>query len=69
MCDRSMASRLFGTAIVPAAGAREPMKDETRLVERLVGDIERPFRLLSLTKVAEVTEAGEANGRPISEEA
>jgi osmoprotectant transport system ATP-binding protein len=38
-------------------------------VERLVGDSERPFRLLSLTRVAEVAEPGEAKGPPISEQA
>ena len=38
-------------------------------VERLIGDSERPFRLLSLTKVGEAAEAGEAAGPSISETA
>jgi osmoprotectant transport system ATP-binding protein len=38
-------------------------------VERLIGDSERPFRLLSLTKVAEAAEPGEAAGPEISETA
>jgi osmoprotectant transport system ATP-binding protein len=38
-------------------------------VERLVGDSERPFRLLSLTKVGALAEPGEAVGPPISETA
>jgi osmoprotectant transport system ATP-binding protein len=38
-------------------------------VERLVGDSERPFRLLSLTTVREAAEPGEAKGKPISEQA
>jgi len=37
-------------------------------VQRLVGDRERPFRLLSLTKVAECAEPGEAAGEPISDQ-
>ena len=38
-------------------------------VERLIGDSERPFRLLSLIKVAEAAEPGEAVGPAISETA
>jgi osmoprotectant transport system ATP-binding protein len=38
-------------------------------VERLVGDAERPFRLLSLTTVGEAAEPGEAGGSAISEDA
>ena len=44
-------------------------KPEPGFVERLVGDTERPFRLLSLTKVADVAEPGEAKGSPISGQA
>jgi len=36
-------------------------------VEQLIGDSERPFRLLSLIKVAEAAEPGEAAGPAISE--
>jgi osmoprotectant transport system ATP-binding protein len=38
-------------------------------VERLVGDGERPFRLLSLIKIAEARESGEAEGEPVPETA
>ncbi len=38
-------------------------------VERLVGGGDRPFRLLSLSKVAEAAESGEAEGPPVSEDA
>jgi osmoprotectant transport system ATP-binding protein len=38
-------------------------------VERLVGGSDRPFRLLSLTKVGEATEAGSAEGSAIAETA
>jgi len=38
-------------------------------VERLVGDSDRPFRLLSLTKVGEVAEPGEADGPSMAEDA
>jgi osmoprotectant transport system ATP-binding protein len=38
-------------------------------VERLIGDSERPFRLLSLTKVSAAAEPGEAAGPSISETA
>jgi len=38
-------------------------------VERLVGDSERPFRLLSLTRVGAVAEPGETAGPAISESA
>jgi osmoprotectant transport system ATP-binding protein len=38
-------------------------------VERLIGDSERPFRLLSLTKVGEAAEPGEAAGPSIPETA
>jgi osmoprotectant transport system ATP-binding protein len=38
-------------------------------VERLVGGGDRPFRLLSLTKVGEATEAGGAEGSAIAETA
>jgi osmoprotectant transport system ATP-binding protein len=38
-------------------------------VERLVGGSDRPFRLLSLTKVGEATEAGGAEGSAIAETA
>jgi osmoprotectant transport system ATP-binding protein len=38
-------------------------------VERLVSGGDRPFRLLSLTKVAEAAEAGESEGPAISESA
>jgi osmoprotectant transport system ATP-binding protein len=35
-------------------------------VEQLVGTAERPFRLLSLTKVQEAVEPGDAEGEPLS---
>ena len=38
-------------------------------VERLVGDAERPFRLLSLVRVGEAAAPGEAEGAPIPEDA
>jgi len=38
-------------------------------VERLVGDAERPFRLLSLIRVGEAAEPGEAAGPAVSETA
>ena len=38
-------------------------------VERLIGTNDRPFRLLSLTRVAEALEPGEASGPPVPETA
>jgi osmoprotectant transport system ATP-binding protein len=36
------------------------------LVEQMVGNIDRPFRLLSLSRVAAAIEPGEATGEPLS---
>ncbi|HZH11188.1 MAG TPA: ABC transporter ATP-binding protein [Microvirga sp.] len=47
----------------PAELLVHPVDD---FVERLVGTGERPFRLLSLTKVQEAVEAGGADGEPIA---
>lgn len=41
----------------------------TDFVRALIGTGERPFRLLSLTRVAEIVEPGEAPGTPVSPEA
>ncbi|WP_134500314.1 ABC transporter ATP-binding protein [Microvirga pakistanensis] len=49
-----------------AAPAELLMHPADDFVERLVGTAERPFRLLSLTKVQEVLEAGRAEGEPIT---
>jgi osmoprotectant transport system ATP-binding protein len=38
-------------------------------VERLVGGTDRPLRLLSLTRVGDVVQPGEATGTPVSEDA
>jgi osmoprotectant transport system ATP-binding protein len=38
-------------------------------VERLVGGTDRPLRLLSLTRVGDVVQPGEATGKPVSEDA
>lgn len=46
----------------PAEILMHPADD---FVERLVGTAERPFRLLSLTKVQAALEAGQADGEPI----
>ena len=45
------------------------MRPAPGFVERLVGDSDRPFRLLSLTSVAEAAEPGEAAGPAIPETA
>jgi osmoprotectant transport system ATP-binding protein len=45
------------------------MRPAPGFVERLIGDSERPFRLLSLINVAEAAEPGEAAGPAISETA
>ncbi|MXQ11153.1 ABC transporter ATP-binding protein [Microvirga makkahensis] len=42
------------------------MRPADDFVERLVGTVERPFRLLSLTPVREALEAGHAEGEPIA---
>ncbi|MEZ0169067.1 ABC transporter ATP-binding protein [Microvirga sp. TS319] len=47
----------------PAELLRHPADD---FVERLVGTAERPFRLLSLTRVREALEPGEAEGEPVT---
>src|SRR5690606_35452670 len=39
----------------------------TPFVEALIGLNDRPFRLLALQSVADVTEPGEADGQPVSE--
>ncbi|MBV8472874.1 MAG: ABC transporter ATP-binding protein [Hyphomicrobiales bacterium] len=44
-------------------------RPEPGFVERLVGGGDRPFRLLSLVKVVEAAESGEAEGPPVSENA
>ena len=41
----------------------------TDFVADMVGDVERPLRLLSLTPLAEVMEDGSANGAPLPREA
>jgi len=40
----------------------------TPFVETLIGDTERPFRLLAIAKAGAVAEAGEAEGEPIRED-
>ncbi|WP_414472750.1 ABC transporter ATP-binding protein [Microvirga sp. M2] len=47
----------------PAELLTHPADD---FVERLVGTAERPFRLLSLTRVREAVEPGEAEGEPVT---
>ncbi len=49
-----------------AAPAELLMRPADDFVERLVGTAERPFRLLSLAKVRDALEAGEAAGEPVA---
>ncbi len=58
-----------GRLLQYAAPAEILARPAPGFVERLVGDSERPFRLLSLTKVGEAAEPGEAAGPSISQDA
>ena len=58
-----------GRLLQYAAPAEILTRPAPGFVERLVGDSERPFRLLSLTKVGALAEPGEAMGPAISEDA
>jgi osmoprotectant transport system ATP-binding protein len=49
-----------------AAPADLLMRPADAFVERLVGTMERPFRLLSLTTVQEAMEPGSAEGEPLA---
>jgi osmoprotectant transport system ATP-binding protein len=44
---------------------RNPAND---FVQTLIGDMQRPFRLLSVSSVGEALEPGEAPGTPLGEE-
>lgn len=75
--DMDEAMRLGDAIAVMAAGkvvqydapATLLVNPATEFVENLVGTADRPFRLLSLKKVADVMETGEAQGEPVRRDA